>query len=605
MNRLNVTCAELLWLAQMTWSWLKNLRSVRAVSVCLIIGSVATLVTLMRLYQAEARPVARFPPTEIISNRSFTRTRQKALDRGQYEELDIQYRIPNNVFYVWCGRNRYFEFRHYLSIVSVFRYLKPYRVVFFYEREPMIDEQGYHTWLAELVQQYPLFHRERLPADWCSDLPASVNDYLQNHGGMYLREDVVFVRPLSKRYYLLNSLTVDDRPNKARLIHMSSCLRHKASNGSLKITDRLIKFVRGSSRVENSTLETAATEITSTDTSSRSVLSEEDSALIFVAESYFSPENIWESDTATGRLLRDVAYGKPDLARPVPNYDRLAPNIAHVIWTNDDPMPFLFYLCAVSLLEVANVDRLYIHGDGPPSGFYWNLIKDHPKIRLVYRTVIEKRFERIFGTKVRKLAHVTDIWRTDILYRYGGLYVDTDVIFFRPLDRDIRAYDAVLSKDVSKRGSFPNSYQNGVMLGKPGADFWRLHLESMRNYKDTDWLWNSCFQTYKIKERHPELVHVDPRLNTICSFSKCYPSWLENFREAANDHIATGSLENWLHDTYAIHHTVPNLEEFKSFKALVANNGSTIFGEVGLYVLRRTGEFEYLQKLAHQSTDTF
>jgi hypothetical protein len=38
------------------------------------------------------------------------------------------------------------------------------------------------------------------------------------------------------------------------------------------------------------------------------------------------PEQIWELDSETGRQLRTAAYGKLELARPVPDYTRLAPN---------------------------------------------------------------------------------------------------------------------------------------------------------------------------------------------------------------------------------------------------------------------------------------
>jgi len=48
-------------------------------------------------------------------------------------------------------------------------------------------------------------------------------------------------------------------------------------------------------------------------------------------------------------------------------------------------MDFLFYLCIASLIHVARVDAVYLHGDGPPTGLYWELIKDHPKLHLIYR----------------------------------------------------------------------------------------------------------------------------------------------------------------------------------------------------------------------------
>ena len=63
----------------------------------------------------------------------------------------------------------------------------------------------------------------------------------------------------------------------------------------------------------------------------------------------------------------------------------LVPNIAHLVWLGGGPMDFLFYLCVLSLVYVAEVDTVYIHGDAPPTGRYWNMVKDFPQIKLIYR----------------------------------------------------------------------------------------------------------------------------------------------------------------------------------------------------------------------------
>ena len=99
------------------------------------------------------------------------------------------------------------------------------------------------------------------------------------------------------------------------------------------------------------------------------------------------PRDIWELDDSFGRLARTVFYGTPQIRRPQPRYDddQLIPNIAHLVWLGGGTMDFLFYLCVASLIYVARVDAVYIHGDGPPTGSYWELIKDHPKLHLIYR----------------------------------------------------------------------------------------------------------------------------------------------------------------------------------------------------------------------------
>ena len=68
---------------------------------------------------------------------------------------------------------------------------------------------------------------------------------------------------------------------------------------------------------------------------------------------------------------------------------------------------------------------------------------------------------------------MTDVWRVDFMINYGGIYVDTDAVFVRPLDREIRGYDAVGSYDWSYwNHPFPDIINFGVALGRRNAPFW-------------------------------------------------------------------------------------------------------------------------------------
>jgi len=78
---------------------------------------------------------------------------------------------------------------------------------------------------------------------------------------------------------------------------------------------------------------------------------------------------------------------------------------------------------------------------------------------------------------VKVLQHISDTWRADILFKYGGIYIDTDAIFVRPLSKELRAYDVVLSYDFAGwHQPFPAIINNGIMVSKPGARFWELWL---------------------------------------------------------------------------------------------------------------------------------
>lgn len=99
------------------------------------------------------------------------------------------------------------------------------------------------------------------------------------------------------------------------------------------------------------------------------------------------------------------------------------------------------------------------------------------------------------------------------MIKYGGIYVDTDVVFVRPLDYEIRGYDAVGTYDWTYwNHPFPDTINFGVAIGKRNAPYWHKFQESMKWFMDGDWSWNGLRQPYRIQERQPDLVRIDPRL---------------------------------------------------------------------------------------------
>ena len=82
-------------------------------------------------------------------------------DKLRVEEILITDALPNTVYYVWCG-NRWFEFPHYLSIMSVMKVIKPDNLVFLYDVYPVVDSWTYNTWFKELREKFPFMRVQQL-----------------------------------------------------------------------------------------------------------------------------------------------------------------------------------------------------------------------------------------------------------------------------------------------------------------------------------------------------------------------------------------------------------------------------------------------------------
>jgi hypothetical protein len=288
-----------------------------------------------------------------------------------------------------------------------------------------------------------------------------------------------------------------------------------------------------------------------------------------------------------GELARWAAYGESAPMRAQPDYSVLAPNIAHYTWPHWEgrgTMDFTFYLTVLSALYVANIDTVYIHGEAP-TGPYWDKLQSNNRIKVIYRNTNTT----IFGQRVKRMAHISDIWRLDIILKYGGLYLDMDAVVLKPIDVHMRAYSAYLSLDWIGPGwikVFPKAVQNGAMLGKRGGKFWQEYQKTQRVFNDSRWIWNSCEMPYKVVERFPKSVHIDPYFQVNCFNGQCHPTWWPGHSKTLKSHLNTDCLPDWraVHVFHFTGKVPPELKEEDAWR-----QSTTIFAEMAELILGKAG----------------
>ncbi|KAK2142207.1 hypothetical protein LSH36_985g01007 [Paralvinella palmiformis] len=481
----------------------------------------------------------------------------------QSVQNDIERRVvPNQVIYYWCAKSwERFEFRHYLSMYSVIRLLHPDVIYFLYDEYPKADKFEYNVWLDDLRQAYPFIYLEgtngRRGCNGTSeDKLAAIVDELSKRGGFYVNEVTV-----------LSSSLAPLLEDKQQMIEINCTTGHGflMTQKGLAIPSVCKQSVSCPNSVQSSNYSSFY--------------------CVNVIERLY-PKYIWELDSEFGRLARWAAYGERELMRPEANYQELAPNIAHYVWIGNGTMDYLWYLSVLSVLNVVKVDKVFIHGEAP-HGKYWDRIAENEKVEVIYRYPVTYVFDQLIVGN----SHQSDVWRVDIMTKYGGLYLDVDVIFVKPLSDDLRAYDAVMSIDFI--GSYwiedyPNVLQSGVMLGKRGSQFWVEFQKTMRKYKDDLWTWNACHMPYRVKEKYPRSLLIDKRLQVNCFCGKCHPTWWPGYKKRKVHHLNSNSLPNWRNDAYSYHFTgsVPiDLQEEGS----MAGNSTSIFGEMARYIMDKSG----------------
>lgn len=468
------------------------------------------------------------------------------------------------VHFIWCSSG-YFEFQHYLSVLNAFKFLRPTSIHFHYAGLlPQLDADGYYQFFMDLKRDMPNLIMESVSSRACSDdLNTKLNFVMQllnNDGGIFIGDGIVLAESLPdfrKRSFSIavngNSLDVlmmeqgfldtrTSRPDARQLL-----TEHEDSKFTCKPH---VSYRQG------------------------------DSPCVFVSTQVF-PVDIWELSSDFGRLARWAAYGKSDILKLNPSNVTVIPNIVHYVWLGDRTLSYFGYLSLLSALYVLNAETVYIHGDKEPNGPYWEKMKNHKRVAFVSRDFPGG----VFAEPIIKFAsHASDFWRGDLLIRYGGVYMDWDVLWVNSIPEELRRYDAVACPDFPKTGAFPDVFNMGVLLAAQGSRYLQYFLESYHNYLDNNWSYNAIHMPYKVYEKHPDLLQVDRHLQVICAKGMCHPTWNPNFKDYSVSHLNSAAFD-WKRETLAMHWTYPDPKEFADEESLTES--VTMFASIAKYVLRK------------------
>lgn len=411
--------------------------------------------------------------------------------------------IPPNVHYMWCG-NKWFEFRDYLSVMSVLRSVSPDKITIHYEHPLGVDKLFYHQWLDYLKHDYPylvMVQMDERQRQFCLQEDRELRiqlilEILNIEGGLYI----------SHRTWLLSF------PPQKRKIDFEMAIAADSVDGYILMRQGSLSTqeVRYQDLLNSTSLKVHRTQC---DLVHHVFQGHDKEGCLLVSGGrfdHFFPMDIWELDNSFGRLTRRLFYGTEEIRRPKPSYDELVPNIGHMVWIGGGEMDYVFYLSLLSMLFVVKVDVVYLHGDQPPTGKHWQSIENTPRIRDRIKLIIKTPPTHIFQGEIEPWyrALMSDLIRVDLMIKYGGIYADTDAIWVKGLSYEDRGYDAVASYDwVDWSWPYPDSVNFGLSYGKKNAPFWQLFRDSMRTLHNDVHGFTGVMNPYKILERYCQFIH--------------------------------------------------------------------------------------------------
>lgn len=184
---------------------------------------------------------------------------------------------------------------------------------------------------------------------------------------------------------------------------------------------------------------------------------------------------------------------------------RRAPNLIHYCFGMQSdfggrPFGLIQYLAVLSAKVVNQPDEIWIWGAHQPSGEWW----DRALMIANWRPIEE--IADWGGVPRSHYAHRADIVRLLALQKFGGTYLDLDVICVRPLHH-LRIDRAVLGYEDAQEDMLCNA----VIIAPPEDAFVQKMLEAQNEFQPGMWEEISVQRTAQLARAFPDLIQTAPR----------------------------------------------------------------------------------------------
>lgn len=208
----------------------------------------------------------------------------------------------------------------------------------------------------------------------------------------------------------------------------------------------------------------------------------------------------------------------------------IVPNYVHFLRVGDSMKEFNFIdtVVVLSALKNQKPEKIFFHTDQKFTGHFWNVLVRTEGFMKVVEFVLTEIPEDIYGQKFKQVYHASDILRTRLLMKYGGIFLDNDAYIVGSLDV-FRKFEMVLGWEGIYLGT-------QVLIAHKDARFLQLWQDSYKdNYIGDLWYYNAGERpTDVILKVRPELIHRVDLLFGVHDlrrkiFQELWPGWRKQY----------------------------------------------------------------------------
>lgn len=186
----------------------------------------------------------------------------------------------------------------------------------------------------------------------------------------------------------------------------------------------------------------------------------------------------------------------------------VVPNVVHYIsFGKEKKWTFNQMLSVKSAFTKIKPEVIYFHCENEPTGSWWIYVKENIK---TLKVVNVKAPETIFNQSIIVPSHKADVYRLKILQKYGGIYLNSNIIVLKSFDQ-FRRYNFTLGIMSKQFKQTPGKLNKDVIISAINATFINLWYNTYRTYKSKERPldYHSCIIPYRLGVKFPALIHIE------------------------------------------------------------------------------------------------
>lgn len=175
-------------------------------------------------------------------------------------------------------------------------------------------------------------------------------------------------------------------------------------------------------------------------------------------------------ETAT---LMDTCKQKDEISTHLTKLNSV-PNLLHFIFFKEKEFQKHYYACIKSAsIHMPTFDIIVHNDEEPTENVWWEKVKQITNVKVQHY----QRPKWFDGFQIEHVQYSADIARLEILFQYGGVYLDTDMLILKDISPILTRGGVILSTE-----SGAHDYINSILVSVPCNIFLIHILNAFKSY---------------------------------------------------------------------------------------------------------------------------